>query len=374
MHFAGDNTGKRGAVRSNSGEPVHPSGPGLGRTNNSSDSRSNAGGLPSTSSPAGPRSAVPQPKTGRVPEGRALGAREARVPSSLDQQQINGDNDRARAGTDSDRYPITARKLSELEADERDHLEQYIRGHWGSDSDHGYRGHLGRGRHCGRFSVRGTDPTHPGQARYLRVNCKCWDCRYCGPRKAKRYKRAIRIAAERLQLNKFLTLTLDRSKLQGRDSVRYLNQTWAEFRVSLKRRFGTAPQYIRVLEFQKNGNPHFHILIDRYIPQRWVSQAWSAVGGGKMVDIRQVDLHRVSRYLSKYLTKELLMSAPKRSRRITTSRGIHLFEKTPRETRWEFLKESIWFLERLLRNHVVATEFDEENVLSGFSIFKNAAA
>ena len=42
-----------------------------------------------------------------------------------------------------------------------------------------------------------------------------------------------------------------------------------------------------------------------------------------MVDIRYVDVHRVSRYLSKYLTKELLMSASLRSRRVTTSRGMN---------------------------------------------------
>jgi hypothetical protein len=45
------------------------------------------------------------------------------------------------------------------------------------------------------------------------------------------------------------------------------------------------------------------------------------VGGGRIVDIRLVDMHRISRYLSKYLTKELLLSAPKRSRRVTVSRG-----------------------------------------------------
>ena len=66
--------GKRGAVRNNSGLPVHQSGPGLGRANNSINSQPKAGGLPSNLS---------QPKTGRELEGSALVGREAPVPSSL---------------------------------------------------------------------------------------------------------------------------------------------------------------------------------------------------------------------------------------------------------------------------------------------------
>src|SRR6266567_669164 len=181
---------------------------------------------------------------------------------------------------------------------------------------------LGRGKHCGRFTVRGQGPNSP-ETRFHRVNCKSWNCSFCGPRRAKRYKHAIRATAEALQLRRFLTLTLDPSKIQG-DPVRYLNAAFAKFRVYLRRHHGGSPQYIRVLEFQKNGNPHFHILIDRCIEIEWIRKAWVAVGGGYMVDIRLVDLLSVSRYLSKYLTKDLLMSAPLRSRRVTTSRGIKL--------------------------------------------------
>ncbi|MGC1296688.1 MAG: hypothetical protein WA869_16760 [Alloacidobacterium sp.] len=37
-----------------------------------------------------------------------------------------------------------------------------------------------------------------------------------------------------------------------------------------------------------------------------MSEAWEAVGGGRIVDIKRVDLHRVSRYLSKCLTKQMI--------------------------------------------------------------------
>jgi hypothetical protein len=127
---------------------------------------------------------------------------------------------------------------------------------------------LGRGKHCGKYTVRGQTP-NSSEIRFHRVNCKSWNCSFCGPRRAKRYKRAIRATAEALQLRRFVTLTLDPSKIEG-DPVRYLNAAFAKLRIYLQRQYGVSPQYIRVLEFQKNGNPHFHILIDRYIPEEWL--------------------------------------------------------------------------------------------------------
>jgi hypothetical protein len=105
-------------------------------------------------------------------------------------------------------------------------------------------------------------------------------------------------------------------------------------RTYLRRRFGSGLQFISVLEFQKDGTPHLHLLVDRWISQPWIKAAWMALGGGEFVNIKFVDVHRVARYLSKYLTKELLCSAPKRSRRITTSRGIQLIDKPEPTCDW----------------------------------------
>jgi hypothetical protein len=222
----------------------------------------------------------------------------------------------------------------------------------------------GRGRHCGRFSIRGSDA---GVTRFLRLNCKCWDCSYCAPRKARRYRHAIAQTAERLQLRRFVTLTLDPSKIEG-DPVCYLNKTWAKFRTYLRRKFGVAPTYIRVLEFQKSGNPHFHILISCYVEFAWLQRAWQSVGGGLFVNIKLVDVHRVSRYLSKYLTKELLLSAPLRSRRVTSSRDIHLNEQPASEIKWEFVRYSIFGLYEWHRKEVTGFQRDAEGILESFSI------
>ena len=165
-----------------------------------------------------------------------------------------------------------------------------------------------------------------------------------------------------------MTLTLDPAAISG-DPVAFRNLVFGKLRVYLLRHFKAAPQYIRILEFQKNGSPHFHVLIDRYVPQGWLSKSWVAVGGGPVVDIRFVDVHRVTNYLSKYLTKELLLSAPKGSRRITTSRGIQLFEKPTPNARWTLLRVPIFELLGRCASAVQSISFDEEGVLEGFSTF-----
>jgi hypothetical protein len=307
--------GKRGAVGHNSGLPVHQSGPGLGRPT----TPQTAGRKPEACPPS--LLIPPQSKTGRGLGQSPSGGEAAARFTSLDPIQINRNKQ------------------------------------------------LGRGKHCGRFSVRGQAPG-ARETRFHRVNCKSWNCSRCGPLRAKRYKYAIRSVAEAMRLQRFLTLTLDPKKIEG-DPIRYLNDAFAKLRVYLQREFGVAPRYIRILEFQENGNPHFHILIDRYIDLEWIRRAWVAVGGGFMVDIRLVDVHRVSRYLSKYLTKELLMSAPLRCRRVTTSRGIKLLEKKPSDTRWTLIKVSITRLLDVYGRAVSAVSLDDDQMVESFTAILN---
>jgi len=79
----------------------------------------------------------------------------------------------------------------------------------------------------------------------------------------------------------------------------------------------------------------------------------------------------VSRYLSKYLTKELLMSAPLRCRRVTTSRSIKLFEKQPTEVKWELLRVSIYRLRHIYEKSVIAELVDGDGLLESFTVILN---
>ena len=96
--------------------------------------------------------------------------------------------------------------------------------------------------------------------------------------------------------------------------------------------------------------------------------AWQAVGGGKIVDIRRVDIHRIAPYLAKYLTKDLLLTEFKtRVRRYTTSRDIALFVKANTGT-WRVIKLPIEVLYQECRGMFPGTTRDAEGTLEGFHL------
>ncbi len=112
-------------------------------------------------------------------------------------------------------------------------------------------------------------------------------------------------------------------------------------RVYLRRFLGRNVEFVLVVELHASGIAHLHVLLDSYIPQRWLSQAWQAVGGGKIVDIRWVDVHRTSAYLSKYLTDLSLVKIPAGTRRFSSSKGIALWPKKPERSGWWLSDRSI---------------------------------
>ena len=221
---------------------------------------------------------------------------------------------------------------------------------------------------CGRLTLRGVARISPTSAKFTMVRCKCWTCPTCAQRKANRYRKAIGELAEAHRLNKLLTLTLSPEKLNGEDSTRFINRIFVNLRIYLKRKLGRSPKYIRILEYQKNGNAHLHILLGDYVPQQWLSEAWSSLGGGHIVDIRRVTMHRVSHYLSKYLTKQMILSAPKRARRVTTSRGIKLNPKVVSELSWSKVSLPIGVLYQFHWKEASNIQTDAEGNVTGFDL------
>jgi hypothetical protein len=253
-----------------------------------------------------------------------------------------------------------------------------------------YQRPSGRGRNCGRFSIRGTDPK-TGRTHFRRVNCGLWTCSYCGKRKVRLTKRRIRDEAGKFNLRYFWTLTLAPPFPTDPEArVRRIRCSFNKLREYLKRKYGIAPTFICILEFTQRGNPHLHVLIDRYIEHTWVSNTWDRLGGGKIVWAKRITIRNVVHYLSKYLTKDLLLSAPKGARRITSSRTIRLFPKFKPEFAWEFVRESIWdilaaqnseryALQRDLFRfrqldlfRFIPKKFDEEGYLTAFAVVSDA--
>ena len=196
---------------------------------------------------------------------------------------------------------------------------------------------------CGNFSVVGPIKGHPGKFGHKALFCGSYRCARCRNPKLKRVRARIAEIATEHKLRRMATLTLDPKRIpRGQRTDRYIRGCWNEMRVLLGRRYGESIAFVGVLEFQKNKAAHLHVLLGVYIPQAWLSQAWQSIGSGRIVDIRYVDVHRVSAYLAVYLVGEKIMHTlellARRARIFTTSRSIVL---------WGKKKKSGWWMRRV---------------------------
>ena len=201
---------------------------------------------------------------------------------------------------------------------------------------------------CGKFTVFGPIKGQMGKVGYKCLFCGSYRCNGCRPGKLKRVRGRLAELAEQHKLRRFATLTLDPSRIPGgQRSDRYIRECWRKMRVVLARRYGATLPFIAVLEFHKSGVAHLHVLFGVYIPQAWLSEAWQSIGGGRIVDIRHVDVQRVAGYLAAYLSGEkvehTLSLLPPRGRIFTTSRSIILWGKK-QETGWMLCRKNLWRL------------------------------
>ena len=60
--------------------------------------------------------------------------------------------------------------------------------------------------------------------------------------------------------------------------------------------------YIWVAEVQKNGNIHFHMLVDRFIPVKWLVKVWNQAPNSVNVKRLNDQVHAVN-YMLKYMKK-----------------------------------------------------------------------
>ncbi|MBX9767928.1 MAG: hypothetical protein K2X47_11705 [Bdellovibrionales bacterium] len=174
---------------------------------------------------------------------------------------------------------------------------------------------------------------------HLRVFCKTYSCEFCGPRKISLLKMAFKKAMESHKLDVFLTLTLNPKSCSAEDSIVYIRKCWNKFRILSKRHFKQNISFLSVIELQKNGYAHLHILLSKFMSHTWIKDKWQAVGGGSIVDIRRADAGTAI-YIAKYLGKQMPKLSNINVRAYSTSQDIKLWKLIARvhsETDFEFM-------------------------------------
>lgn len=177
----------------------------------------------------------------------------------------------------------------------------------------------------------------------IKINIRCgrWDCPICGPRKAKKvYSRVMKgqiyLTAKYPGRNasyavKLLTLTcpgLEYRALHTPDqAAREMQEAWSKLRKELSYIYGQF-YFLRVLEAQKNGYPHLHVLMvgDAIASKNVyddISRLWRELYGMGFMRINVVDSpEQAIKYVLKYLFKS--PDTFKGSRLFSNSKGALL--------------------------------------------------
>lgn len=100
------------------------------------------------------------------------------------------------------------------------------------------------------------------------------------------------------ELMRFLTLTTG----SGGSDLR-LRRDFQLLRRRIERTFHFKPEYWSIRTNEGNGVLHI-VFKGRYVPQKWLSKAWSSIHGACIVDIRA--LHGRTRRIANYLVTQYL--------------------------------------------------------------------
>jgi hypothetical protein len=147
------------------------------------------------------------------------------------------------------------------------------------------------------------------------VTCKRWGCPYCAIRKIRR----LAWLSKNARPNKLLTLTVSSKRYPDpKNAWTHSSKMFAEW-IRWARRTTGPTDYLRVLELQDNGMPHYHCMLrSAYIPHRPALLEWRRLIGEPDsyqsdepapkawagVNLKAIDdSFRTFYYLVKYLTK-----------------------------------------------------------------------
>ena len=147
-------------------------------------------------------------------------------------------------------------------------------------------------------------------------------------RAAIRAKKLVRQKTIMMGADRMLTLTY-------KENMQELDLGWQHFKAFIRgcrKYYGEFP-YIVVPEYQKRGAVHFHLALNKYYSVVVLRAIWKkAINGEGNVDITsprkggQWNRQKISRYISKYITKGLEDGIANK-RRYATSKNITMPEK-----------------------------------------------
>lgn len=182
----------------------------------------------------------------------------------------------------------------------------------------------------------------------MRPNCKCWNCKPCAARNARRWIARVIDGVNKMDTeNGWFMFTLTaHEKMRGQaSSVKNLREGWKKLYNRIRYEYGVS-KYCKVWEMHEDSTFHLHGLIDSVIVERWLKDNARECGMGYQVDIHQVDnAGQVAGYIAKYFLKSESninenRQFPRNLRRIEVSRAWTPFTalNAANDLIWEIFK------------------------------------
>lgn len=181
---------------------------------------------------------------------------------------------------------------------------------------------------CGRGSLVARSPDGE-QIIIVPFFCKSWKCKPCAVRLTERWRARIHLAHP----ERFITLTWDvRNEQDPVEAYSTMKEQFPKLVRLIRKRFGQF-EYVLIWEWTLRGYPHIHILQKGcYLPQKWLSKAWSHLGCGEVVFIKDVSSAKhINKYITKYLTKNGHLTAMTLPFGRLIQASQHFFDDIPQE-------------------------------------------
>ncbi len=167
--------------------------------------------------------------------------------------------------------------------------------------------------------------------------CRCRTCESCGPIYGRKVRSRMIGASDKFRHPALFTLTLKPSQFEDDPERAYLTITQGRYIARLMKHLGVK-RYVWVLEFQKSGWPHWHLLIDKPrnfvdLKRAWELWGWNRdgwkLGGIDLGKRKAKDGRHAILYITKYLVKypdhgfpDWLLDLNRRVRWVHASRAV----------------------------------------------------
>lgn len=192
----------------------------------------------------------------------------------------------------------------------------------------------------------------------VKAQCKAYKCPVCGPKKTFFLKKFIQKYIDKWQNVTLWTFTFSshifvNMKLQER--LKLASKIWKTFRDLLARDKSMSVyqknfQYLKVVELQENGSPHYHAVVDRFIRQQKINQLWQKAikynttytgtpgNANFSPPNKQLKKKNVGAYITKYISKQIAdIQEDVNFRRWSKSGKGSIFPKYESTGDWVFL-------------------------------------